>query len=418
MRSLLANAFEPITLSNWRQAPFNRWAFHHVREIIPTADISNDPSNASSVPVDLVDFNELEVCHRTNIVRFDHALKLTNTDGLAILKGGRLVFEYFDNGLDAQTPHILMSVSKSLVGLLTGILVERGHLVLESLVSDILPDIATTAYAGATIRDLLDMRAGIYFDEDYLARSGPIVAYRKATNWNSLEPGDAYSDLRSFFQEMRQLVQPHGGPFNYVSPNTDLLGLVIEQSTGRPCADLMSELIWKPMRASRSAYITLDRLGAPRCAGGICATVSDLARIGQLVAQGGAFEGIQIVPSDWIADMARNGDPQAWSAAAFSQQFAEKKMHYRSQWYAQTDHRPLLFALGIHGQWLIVDRAENIVMAKVSSQSEPLDPEKISLTMSIFWSIREFLRNDRISMLCSDPQALGSCNRFDFNHEI
>src|SRR4051812_36175991 len=334
MRSVLANAFEPITLSNWRQAPFNRWAFHHVREIVPTADISNDPSNASSLPVDLVDFDALEVRHRTNIVRFDHALKLTNTDGLAILKGGRLAFEYFDNGLDAETPHILMSVSKSLVGLLTGILVERGHLGLQSVVSDILPDIATTAYAGATIRDLLDMRAGIYFDEDYLARSGPIVAYRKATNWNSLEPGDMSCDLRSFFQEMRELVQPHGGPFNYVSPNTDLLGLVIEQSTGRPCANLMSELIWKPMRASRSAYITVDRLGAPRCAGGICATVSDLARIGQLVAQEGAFEGIQIVPRDWITDMARNGDPQAWSAAAFSQQFAEKKMHYRSHWYA------------------------------------------------------------------------------------
>src|SRR5262249_59035360 len=123
-------------------------------------------------------------------------------------------------------------------------------------------------YDGATIRHLLDMRAGIAFDEDYLATSGPIVAYRKAVNWNPLEPGESPTDLRSFYRELTKSSGPHGGPFNYVSPNTDLLRLVSERATGARYADLMSELLWRPLGAARHAYITGHRPGAPRRAGG------------------------------------------------------------------------------------------------------------------------------------------------------
>ena len=133
-------------------------------------------------------------------------------------------------------------------------------------------DLAATAYKGATIRQLLDMRAGIFFDENYLATSGPIIAYRKSTNWNPLEPGEKPTDLRGFYPQLIQSDGPHGGRFHYVSPNTDLLGWVIERATGERYADVMSRLVWLPLGAERSAYITVDRLGAPRCAGGFCAT--------------------------------------------------------------------------------------------------------------------------------------------------
>ena len=97
---------------------------------------------------------------------------------------------------------------------------------------------------------------------------------------------------------MTDAAGPHGGPFNYVSPNTDLLGWAIERAMGRRYADLMSELIWKPMGARRSAYITVDRLGAPRCAGGVCATVRDLARVGQLIVEDGARGSMQSHPGE------------------------------------------------------------------------------------------------------------------------
>ena len=102
--------------------------------------------------------------------------------------------------MTAETPHILMSVSKSLLGLLAGVVAAGGDLEPERPVTAYIPEVAGTAYRGATIRRLLDMRAGVAFDEDYLASSGAIIAYRKAANWNPLDPGDHPSDLRSFYR--------------------------------------------------------------------------------------------------------------------------------------------------------------------------------------------------------------------------
>src|SRR5262245_6083557 len=270
-----------VTLANWRTWPYSRWAFHHVREIIPSADIPNDPAVALELPSAPIEGLGTLCIDRDGgrTLSLDEFLDETNTDGAVIVRRGRIVFERYANGMTAESPHILMSVSKSLLGLLAGVLVARGDLTPDRLVTDIVPEVGETAYQGATIRHLLDMRAGAFFDEDYLATSGPIVAYRKAGNWNPLEPGDTPSDLRSFYREMTKSAGPHGGPVNYVSPNTDLLGWALERATGERYADLMSELLWKPLGAARSAYITVDRLGAPRCAGGVCTTVRDLARV-------------------------------------------------------------------------------------------------------------------------------------------
>src|SRR5262249_16828429 len=182
-------------------------------------------------------------------------------------------------GRGPRNRHSVMSVAKSLLGILTGILVAQGKVDPDGLVTDVVPEVADTAYKGAKVSHLLDMRAGVAFDEDYAATSGPIVEYRKSTNWNPLGPGESPSDLRSFYQSLRASDGHHGGRFRYISPNSDLLGWVVERASGQRFADLMSDCLWKPMGAECSAYITVDRLGAPRCAGGICTTARDLARV-------------------------------------------------------------------------------------------------------------------------------------------
>jgi CubicO group peptidase (beta-lactamase class C family) len=358
-----------VTLANWRTAPFSRWAFHHVREIVPSADIPNDPADVMPLP------------ETPRKLELDEFLEATDTDAFVVLHRGRLAFERYANGMSAETPHILMSVTKSMLGLLAGVLAARGLLDTERPVTEILPELARTAYKGASIRHLLDMRSGIAFDEDYLATSGPIVEYRKSTGWNPLQAGESPSDMRSFFQELKDSEGPHGGRFHYVSPNSDLLGWVIERATGRRYADLMSELIWKPMGAERSAYITVDRLGAPRCAGGMCVTARDLARVGQLIVDGGRRGKLEVLPSAWIDDIARNGDAAAWAAGGFVEYFPGLPMHYRSKWYALNGKPQLLFGWGIHGQNLFVDRERQVVIAKLSSQALPVDVERMALTM-------------------------------------
>jgi CubicO group peptidase (beta-lactamase class C family) len=379
-----------VSLANWREAPFNRWSFRHVREIIPTAEIAHDPHRVRPLPIGLVNTDNIRIRGaKDRVLSLDDFFMAASTDSLVILHRGRIIVERYADGMTAETPHILMSVSKSVLGLLTGILVSGEILDPNGQVTTVIPEVSETAYKGATIRHLLDMRTGVAFDEDYTATSGPIVEYRKATNWHPLGPGDCPSDLRSFYQCLRARDGKHGGRFHYVSPNSDLLGWVIERATGQRFADLMSRYIWKPMGAHHSAYITVDRLGAPRCAGGICATARDLARLGQVVADGGAYEGTQIIPSVWIDDIVQNGSADAWDDGVFAPFFPGRKMHYRNKWYVELGEAPLLFALGIHAQYLFVDRRNQVVIVMMSSQADPLDAGLISLTMTAVSHFRE-----------------------------
>ena len=371
-----------VTLANWRTAPSNRWAFHHVRELIPSADIPNDPARVRPLTPQAIDFKSLRVDPDSGeALGLEGFLKETDTDGMAIVHRGRLVFEHYANGMNDATPHILMSVSKSMLGLLVEILQEQGELDSGRLVTEVVPEVESTAYRGATIRQLLDMRVGIVWDENYLATSGPIVEYRKATGWNPLAPGDAPSDLKSFLKVLRETA-PHGGRVHYVSPNSDLLAWVVERTSGRRYADLMSELVWKKVGAERSAYVTVDRLGAPRAAGGMCVTLRDLARVGQWL--------IDEEP-DWLKAFEISGDAKAWAAGDLAQYYPRLPMRYRSQWYVVNGEAPLVFGMGIHGQNLFIDRANAIVIAKFSSQAMPLDAARIGLTMHAVSQLRKFL---------------------------
>src|SRR5215469_7601671 len=242
MNGLPPSPQSQVTLANWRAAPFNRWAFQHVREIVPSADIPHDSSNALPLPAATMNTDNLRIPDaQGTAITLDEFLRRASTDALVVLRDGRVVIEQYANGMGPRTPHILMSVSKSLLGLLTGILVAQGKVDPDGLVTDVVPEVADTAYKGAKVSHLLEMRAGVAFDEDYAATSGPIVEYRKSTNWNPLGPGESPSDLRSFYQSLQACDGHHGGRFHYISPNSDLLGWVVERASGERFADLMSD---------------------------------------------------------------------------------------------------------------------------------------------------------------------------------
>ena len=353
-----------------------------MRELIPSADIAHDPQRVRALerrPRDLDIRVEPDAGEPLTLAQF---LAETQTDAFAVLHRGALIYEYYRDGVPPGAPHILMSVSKSMLGLLFG----RLGIDAERRVADLLPEVRDTAYQGATLRHLLDMRAGIAFDEDYLATSGTIVEYRKATAWNPLLPGDAPSDLHSFYRQLTKRDGAHGGRFHYISPNTDLLGWAIERATGARFAELMSEHVWQPIGAERDAYITVDRRGAARAAGGMCATARDLARVGQWMIE---------ERSAWVDDIQSGGERAAWDAGSFVAYFPGMPMRYRSQWYILEangkNEAPLIFGLGIHGQNLFVDRKNQLVIAKLSSQAMPLDPLRISLTMRAVSQIRKCL---------------------------
>ena len=379
MQDFPPGADAQVTLANWRTRPFNAWAFHHVREVVPSANIAHDPNGVRVLPdgpaldEEAFDINDL--------------VESQDIDGLVVLHQGQVIFERYANGMGRDDPHILMSVSKSMLGLLAGILANKGILDLSAKAEVYVPELADTAFAGATVNQLLDMRTGITFNEDYLLNEGPIIEYRKATNWNPLGPGESPSDLRSFLVSLTDVDGQHGGIFDYKSPCTDLLGWIIERAAGQRYADVFSRFFWLKTGAENPAYITVDRLGAPRAAGGICMTTRDLARVGQMLVEDGAG----VIPKAWVDEIQLNGDPQAWAGGSMAEDFPDEPMHYRAKWYVLRDRGPILMCLGIHGQNLFVDRAKGLVMARHSSMDSPMDTSGERRALKVFQAIREAL---------------------------
>lgn len=380
-----------VTLANWRTAPFNRWAFHHVGELVPSAFI-RAPNGAPPLEADARDLAGLRLSHAGREFDFADWLTETFTDSIVVLKDGKVAFESYADGQDPATPHIWMSVSKSLLGLVAGIVAGRGQLDLDAPLTETIPELRRSAYDGATVRDALDMRVGIRFDEDYHARSGAIIEYRKSHLWDPVPVGESPTDLRSFFATLTERDGEHGGRFHYVSPNTDLLGWVLERATGTRYADLVSETLWQPIQAERDAYITVDRFGAPRCAGGFCATPRDMARIGRLFVTGGRHGDVQVVPEAWIRDIVGFDAAAAWRDGDFFELFERAEMHYRSKWYVLHGERPLVFGVGVFGQHVFVDPAADLVIAKCASQPLPLDPAFLAMTLEGVEALRAIFR--------------------------
>ncbi|MEM9059118.1 MAG: serine hydrolase [Pseudomonadota bacterium] len=383
MTTFPPGAEDQVTLANWRTAPFNAWAFHHVSEIVPSAVMHNDPAAAKHLPAGAA--IQMPRCRFDGEdLDFEGFCARSHVDALVVLHRGRIVHEHYANGMTALDPHILMSVSKSMLGLLCGVLAERGVLEIDAKATQYVPELAQTAFRDTTVRDLLDMRSGIHFIEDYLATEGLIVDYRKSTNWNPLAPNETPTDMRAFLLSLTDTNEAPGGNFDYISPCTDLLGWIVERATGRSYASVFSDHILKPMKAEAPAMITVDLLGAPRTAGGKSLTARTLAQVGQMLVEDGAG----IVPKSWIDDIEQNGDPQAWDNGSMKEYFPDLSMHYRSKWYVLRDRGPIMMGIGIHGQNLIVDRKAELVMARFCSGPEPLHIPSDLAAVSLFENIR------------------------------
>lgn len=372
------NKINPANIYNWKTWPFNRWAFHNVNDIIPTKVVEKDAGY----------INILKNTPNASIENMlkPHLLKM-ETDAIVILHKGEIAYEYYANENNRQTPHILMSATKAVVGLIAGMLECKGDIDLNATVSAYIPQTKDTVYGQVTLRQLLDMRTGVILNKTQQE------TYNMATNWEHVPNGNNQLSLHDFFATLKDAEKKENDPFRYVSANYDLLGLVIESATGKKFNSILSELLWKPMGAECNAYLTVDIDGSPRCTGGFCVTAIDFARIGQLIADGGILNSKEIIPISVIEDIMNNGDNKAWENGEWGKMWLpiSDQMRYRNGWYVNDKEPKMLFAMGVFGQNLFVDQANNIVIAKLSSWKEETDYQILPLTHQITNEIRRLL---------------------------
>ena len=357
-----------VSLATWQHAPNIRWAFQHLREVIPTQPIPADPARVRVLPT-APDPRVL----RTRVHRLDgaiasagHVFADTWTDALLVVHDGALMHEEYLAGMTPATPHLLMSVSKSIVGCVAGILSDRGRLDPRAPVTDYVPEAAGSGYDGATVRDLLDMRTAVAFREEYDDPGAEVRVMERSMGWQPLSDGDPagmYEYLVTLGRDGE-----HDGRFTYRSADTDMLGWVCERVAGSRMADLVSELVWIPMGAERDAEITCDRVGSAVHDGGISAVPRDLARFGQLLLDDGVVDGHEVVPTSWLVDARHPGDDVRAAFEVTDNESVLPGGWYRNQfWFVPTHHGLALVCLGINGQMVYVNRATRTVGVKVSS---------------------------------------------------
>lgn len=374
------------TLANWRQHPFNIRGFVEVDRLIASRTMAAAPEPhvlPAGMPIDLA------AIHAGQLSAAD-LLATSNTDGFLVLKDGAIVAESYGPAMDAATRHIIFSVSKSVTGTLAGVLVEGGELDPEAPVTRYIPELASSAYGDASVRQVLDMTVSLRFIEDYLDPKGDVARYRVAMDWNPPADFPYEGGLHHFLGTLAKDREAHGERFQYASPNSDLLGWILESAGGAPIAELLSRHLWQPLGAESDGYLTVDRNGAGRTAGGICVTLRDLARFGDMVRQRGSVQGRQVVPTAWIDDIFTRGDAEAWRKGEMTGLLAEAR--YRSKWYVPLDVPDTLIAIGIHGQWIYIDSNAGVTIVKMSSQPLPVDDPLDVTILAMFRAVADALR--------------------------
>ena len=341
-----------IPLDSWQVGPWNRWAYVHVSEVVETVPVLRGDGPVREFERGGADLDDL----------VEPLLESAFADGLAVVHRGRLVAERYGAEMTEASLHLSQSVGKSVLGLLVGILAARGALESGELVTEWVPEVADSGYAGATVQHLLDMTAAIDFVEDYAV---DFWRYDVACGWHPPVKGADARTILEFLPTIGPADWRHGDRFHYATPNTDLLGIVAERAGGAPLAELIARELWGPLGAEHDAELTVDPAGVAAIGGGFCATLRDYARLGALVADSGRG----IVPAAWIGGLGR-GDASAFARCTVPETCAGFA-GYRNQWWA-SDGRTL--ARGIHGQLVAVDAAAETVVTIVSSWPDATDP--------------------------------------------
>jgi CubicO group peptidase (beta-lactamase class C family) len=376
------------TLENWQTAQFLRWSFQHAREIVPTARISRGTGATAELPVAQRSIADVVVPRPgASDTTVRAVIDTTYTDGFLVLHDGRLIAEEYPAGMAPDALHLLMSVTKSLIGSVAGVLVDRGVLDPAALVTTYVPALEVSGYVGATVRHVLDMRSGIIFSEDYLDPNAEVRLMQQCIGWRPRRDLGSPASMYDFLATLRH-GSPHGGPFAYRSCETDVLGWVCEQATGTRMPELMSDLLWSRVGAEHDADISIDSVGAAFHDGGMSTTLRDLARFGQmLLNEGQSLTGERVLPASWIRD-SFVGDPD--SRQAFASSLTDTRMPggmYRNQFWLPYPDREVLLCLGIHGQMVYVNPAARLVGVKLSSWPVPQDAAMLSATLQSFDAI-------------------------------
>jgi len=379
--------------------PRLRWSVCHIRQLLPTKQISR----GIDAPVPLEYLSPLEFANMRDAIdaltftpigaqkqmTWRESLDANYTDGMLILHEDRVIYERYFGCLDDLGKHAAMSMTKSLTGLLAQILIAEGRLNENTLVSDIIPEIGNSAFATATVGQVLDMTTGLHYSEDYSDPNADIWKYSAAAS--PLPKPSDYKGPNGYWEYLEQ-VKPegkHGEAFHYKTVNADMVGWIISRVANQSVTEMASERLWRPMGAEQDAYMTVDAKGVPYAGGGLSAGLRDLGRLGLLMLNEGVINGKRLFPAEAVKRIRAGGDPSKFGTAYP----ALIGGSYRSLWWIYPGHDGVFAARGVHGQTIYVDPTARMVLVRFASFPRSENPLIDPTSLPAFRAVAEYLKS-------------------------
>lgn len=270
--------------------------------------------------------------------------------GVMVLQDGRIRLQRYAPNFGPDQRWTSFSVAKSVTSVLLGIALKRGYIhSLDDKLVTYIPELAGSAYANVTVRQLLTMTSGVRWNEDYTDPQADVAQmYRGAC-----VAGEA--QILPYLKKLPR-AWPAGTHFNYNTAETDLLGVLVQRATHRSLAAWLSQTIWQPFGMASDAYWIKDGCDPTENTGGsgLSATLADYARLGQFMLDGGRIDGQSVIAEAWLA-----------GALHKQERVDDPNRGYGFLWWTDADGS--YAAIGIFGQLVYVDPRLHLVIAQVAA---------------------------------------------------
>ena len=321
--------------------------YRNIEKIFPTRVTRRGPASAPlpRVPRPL-DVSYAYGGTEMNVARF---MERNRVSGLIVVQHGHILLERYGLGRKDTDRWTSFSVAKSITSTLIGAAIRDGYIAgLDAPVTRYMPELAGTAYEGVTVGDLITMRSGVKWNEDYADPKSDVAQFAVQP-----APGDGVDPIEAYMAKLPRAHQP-GTVFHYDTGETDLAGLLVARATKKHLADYLSEKIWSKIGAEQDAVWMLDQAGMEL--GGCCIsmTLRDYARFGLFFLRGGQG----VLPEGWVKDASTAHVATGYPGVGYG-------------YFWWIDQGGTYAAEGIFGQMIYLDPKHDLVVVANSAWAQP-----------------------------------------------
>ena len=270
------------------------------------------------------------------------------TSAVVIVHDGNIVLEKYGLGFSGEGKWTSFSVAKSFTSTLVGAAMKDGYIGdLDDKLVNYIAELEGSEYENVSIRQLLTMTSGIRWNEDYTDPKSDVALFNEHT-------ADEGTDVTVSYMRALPREAPAGTKWVYKTGETNLIGVLVSEATGKTVSEYLSEKIWAPFGMEREATWLLGSTGHEISGCCIQAATRDMARFGQFMMNGARIDGRAVLPAGWIAE-----------ATTKQADIGIEGRGYGFQWWTYDDGS--YAAQGIFGQGIFIDRSRNLVIASNSN---------------------------------------------------